>query len=708
MPEFFATAPQGTEDLLALELAQCHAQNIKSTRYGARFTGDMETAYLACLWSRIANRILLPLADFEASNAETLYAGVQTIDWQLHLRPESSLAVDFIGTNQAINNTQFGVQKVKDAIVDQLRERYGWRPGIQTQQPDVRVNVYLHGTEATLSIDLAGDSLHRRGYRGDQGQAPLKENLAAAILLRTGWPEIARNGGSLTDPMCGSGTLLIEAALIAGDIAPGLLREYYGFNGWLGHDANLWLQLRQQAQQRRTDGISKMPLLLGSDHDPRAITIARRNVQRAGLADSIRIEQQDLADCVRTPSDGNGIGLVVCNPPYGERLGNTSNLPILYRTLGSSLKRCWPGWRAAVFTGDDTLARYLGLRAHRKHVLFNGSLRCTLLHFNISASGRSAAEGVATDFANRLRKNLKHLKKWTNREDIACYRLYDADLPEYNLAIDLYGNDQRWIHVQEYEAPAGIDPHKAQLRLNAALACIPELLDVPASNIFLKQRRRQRKGEQYEKMGSGGQFHAVREGPARLYVNFSDYLDTGLFLDHRPTRAMIHELAADKRFLNLFGYTGSATVFAVLGGATKTTTVDLSRTYLDWARRNLALNDIDERSNELIQADIQEWLKNNRQRRYDLIFMDPPTYSRSKRMQGTLDIQRDHVLLIDAAMELLNSNGVLLFSTNLRRFSLNREISDRYSIDDITRQTIPPDFARNPRIHQCYRIQHSG
>lgn len=705
MPDFFATAPQGTEDLLAQELARFAARDISTTRYGASFSGGLDIAYRACLWSRIANRILMPLARIRADSVDALFAGAGTIDWQAHLGPDATLAVDFIGTNAAINNTQFGVQKVKDAIVDQIRERSGRRPSIDTTRPDVRVNVYLQGDEASISLDLAGDSLHRRGYRDGQGEAPLKENLAAAILLRAGWPEIARDGSPLVDPMCGSGTLLIEAALMAADIAPGLLREYFGFLGWAGHDADLWQRLVGEARQRQAQGLATLSPIRGSDSDPRTITSARRNCQRAGLIDHIHIEQRELTDCA---PDDEQRGLVVCNPPYGERLGKRATLPMLYRTLGLSLKRCWPGWRAAIFTGDETLARYIGLRAHRKHTLYNGALRCTLLHFDISESAPPTNAGAGTEFANRLRKNLRHLGKWTRREDIACYRLYDADLPEYNLAIDIYGNDQRWVHVQEYEPPAGIEPHKAQQRLNAALACIPELLEIPPANVFLKQRRRQRRGAQYEKLDDCGVFHIVREGPARLYVNFNDYLDTGLFLDHRPTRALIHELAAGKRFLNLFGYTGSATVFAALGGARTTTTIDLSRTYLDWTRRNLILNRFDEHHHELLQTDVMSWLASGNNRRFDLIFIDPPSFSRSKRMQGTLDVQRDHPGLIDAAMRLLEDDGVLIFSTNLRRFRIDQAISAKHSVEDISRQTIPPDFARNPHIHHCFRIRHSG
>jgi 23S rRNA (guanine2445-N2)-methyltransferase / 23S rRNA (guanine2069-N7)-methyltransferase len=307
-------------------------------------------------------------------------------------------------------------------------------------------------------------------------------------------------------------------------------------------------------------------------------------------------------------------------------------------------------------------------------------------------------------FANRLRKDLQHFGRWARRQEIFAYRLYDADLHEYNLAIDVYESDRRYVHVQEYEAPDTISPDKARQRLQHALGVIPLVLEIPREQMFFKVRKRQKGGAQYEKLDETGEFHEVREGPCRLLVNFTDYLDTGLFLDHRDTRTMLGELAGGKRFLNLFGYTGTATVHAALGGAVATTTVDMSYTYLDWARRNLELNKLLANKHELIQADLLVWLKENRQQRYGLIFLDPPTFSRSKRMEDTLDVQRDHASLIADTTALLEPGGVLIFSTNLRRFKLDRDALAGLLVEDITRKTIPKDFERDPKIHQCFRI----
>jgi 23S rRNA (guanine2445-N2)-methyltransferase / 23S rRNA (guanine2069-N7)-methyltransferase len=704
----FATAAKGIEALLAEELRGLGARDIKPARAGVAFNGSPAVAYRLCLWSRLASRVLLTLSRFPAPDPQALYEGVRAIDWDEHLTAAGTLAVDLSSVGSAITHTQFGALKVKDAIVDQFRERFGARPSVDTLRPEVRVNVYLCRDEATISIDLAGQSLHRRGYRIEQVEAPLKENLAAAILLRAGWPRLASEGAPLVDPMCGSGTLPIEAALMAGDIAPGLRRTYFGFLGWRQHDRSLWSALLDEARQRREQGVERLPPLWGYDSDAHAVGLAERNVSRAGLAGRIAMEQRALPDC-RRPL-GTVCGLVVVNPPYGQRLGEAASLPAAYRALGVALKRGFPGWRAAVFTGNPACGGHLGLRAHKVHKFYNGALRCNLLHLELHAppAAKPFADHTASGavmFGNRVRKNYKQLRRWAAREDIACYRVYDADLPEYNLAIDLYQNGECFVHVQEYEAPSTVDEHRARARLNEALAVIPEVFAVIPEHVFLKQRRRQRAGSQYERLGGHGRFHTVREGACRFLVNFTDHLDTGLFLDQRLTRTMLGELAAGRRFLNLFAYTGTATVYAAVGGALSTTTVDMSRTYLEWAQRNLALNGIGGGRHELVRADALKWLNENRRRRFGLIFIDPPSFSRSKRMTDTLDVQRDHVPLIRAAAAALEPDGALIFSTHLRRFRLDRAGLSDLAVEDMSSRTIHRDFARNPRVHKCFRIQ---
>jgi 23S rRNA (guanine2445-N2)-methyltransferase / 23S rRNA (guanine2069-N7)-methyltransferase len=311
-------------------------------------------------------------------------------------------------------------------------------------------------------------------------------------------------------------------------------------------------------------------------------------------------------------------------------------------------------------------------------------------------------------FGNRLRKNLARLEAWAKRADVACFRVYDADMPEYSFAIDLYGNDERWAYVQEYAAPATVDQDAARGRRDEVLAMLPEVLGLPAERIALRVRRRQKGGEQYEKVGEDAQFHVVREGGHRFLVNFTDYLDTGLFLDHRITRRRIGELAAGRSFLNLFAYTGAATVYAAGAGATSSTTVDMSRTYLDWAKRNLALNGLAGPQHGFVQADCLAWLEAQGAapgRRYGVIFVDPPTLSRSKRMEREFDVQRDHAGLLAMTARLLEPGGAVVFSNNFQKFKLDPAVAQAFEVEDLTRATLPEDFACNPRIHVCFLLK---
>jgi len=732
MPSYplFATTPKGMETILAEELQSIGIEKLKPTLAGVAFDGDLETAYRVCLWSRIANRVFLVLSSFEVKTQDDLYYGVKKINWFEHMRPEDSFAVSFSAKDApAINNTHFGALRVKDAVVDQMRAKFHKRPGIDTERPSIRINVYLQGEEAQLSLDLSGESLHRRGYREMNVTAPIKENLAAAMLLKSGWPAIAERRGTLIDPMCGSGTLLVEGAMIAADYAPGLLRDYFGFFGWKKHAADCWQSLRHEAELRKTAGLEKLPVIVGFDRSRQALNAALRHIDRAGLNNKIHVERRDIEEAA--PAAGWNPGLLICNPPYGERLGDDKEIPALYKTFGETLKQRFTGWKAGIIITDPELGFRLGIRSKKPLTLFNGALECKLLRMDIEESaffipkaksrderieqakeGGSSASGHgsarAEMFANRLEKNLKRLSKWARQNQVSCYRAYDADLPEYAVAVDIYRGEDVWVNVQEYEPPKSIDQSKADQRLAGVLAEIPRVLDLPPDHVFLKIRRKQKNTEQYEKQGDSGLFHVVEEGGCKLWVNFQDYLDTGLFLDHRPIRALIQQQAQGKRFLNLFAYTGSATVHAAKGGALATTTVDMSNTYLQWAKKNLALNDL-HGDHEFIQANCPEWLTQEAgrplKRQYDLIFLDPPTFSNSKKMEEIFDVQRDHVPLIRHAAALLAPGGILYFSTNFRRFKLDHEALAGLKIEDITASTIPEDFSRNPKIHYCWRIQ---
>lgn len=717
--EFFVTCPKGIEGLLLDELHTLGIDSTKETLAGVSVEGTLEQAYRTCLWSRLANRVLLVLARFPATSAEDLYRGVQAIDWADHLAVSGSLAIDFSGQLQGVDNTHFGALKVKDAIVDQLRQADGSRPSVDRKQPDLRINVHCRRGEVQLALDLSGQSLHQRGYRLQQGAAPLKENLAAAILIRAGWPELASQGAALADPMCGSGTFLVEAALIAADIAPNLQRQHWGFSGWQQHVPALWQRLVDEARGRAEQGLSRRPLWIrGYEADPRLLQPLRNNIQRAGLGEWVKVYQGELASFEPHPDQGQ-TGLVVCNPPYGERLGDTASLVYLYQKLGEVLRERCPGWQAAIFTGNPDLGKRMGIRSHKQYALFNGALPCKLLLMKLeaqsyltgkagesyaSASQESPASQArlsesAQMFANRLRKNLKTLGKWARQQGIDCYRLYDADMPEFAVAVDWYDG---WVHVQEYAAPASISEDKAQARLQDVLVALPQVLGVAPERIVLKQRQRQAGKQQYQRMDQRGQFLEVCEGQVRLLVNLTDYLDTGLFLDHRPMRLRLASEAAGKRFLNLFCYTATASVHAAVAGARSTVSVDLSKTYLDWARRNLSLNGLSD-LHRLERADVMQWLEADRGE-YDLIFIDPPTFSNSKRLDDVFDVQRDHVRLLDMAMARLAIGGVLYFSNNFRRFKLNPELEQRYQVEDISAQTVDRDFQRNPKIHRTWRL----
>lgn len=367
-----------------------------------------------------------------------------------------------------------------------------------------------------------------------------------------------------------------------------------------------------------------------------------------------------------------------------------------------------------MFTANPELGKEIGLRAVKTNNLYNGNIKCRLLHFDVTQDrflreGRGGSPGISANeeavkeaemFANRLRKNLRTFRKWAQSEGVSCYRLYDGDIPEFNLAVDIYEDH---VHVQEYEAPRRIDPGRSAARLAAALAVVEDVLKVSRDRVHLKVRRRQRGGSQYGKKSDLKTFHEVREGGHRFLVNLTDYLDTGLFLDHRITRKMIGDMAKDKDFLNLFSYTGTATVYAASGGAASTTSVDMSNTYLDWARENLQLNDLKGREHRFIRADVLQWIREEKGS-FDLIFLDPPTYSRSKKMESDFDVQRDHVpLLLDAA-RLLKPLGTLIFSTNRRGFSPDRQALAGLFVEDITEATIPKDFKRRPQVHKCYKI----
>ncbi len=712
---WFASCPKGLESLLAQELSTLGSDSTRETVAGVYFDGPVSIGYRACLWSRLANRVLMPLGRFDVEDADSLYKAVASISWGELFSADKTFAVDFSGQNREIRNTQFGAQRSKDAIVDWFRDSSGERPTVQKRDPDIRINVRLAKSRVVVALDFSGGSLHRRGYRLQSGEAPLKENLAAALLLRADWPKISQQGGALIDPMCGSATLLLEGAMMSADIAPGLTRERFGFESWKGHNKEQWRVIKHDANGRAERGrASILPEIRGYDADPVVIRRAQENIARIGLEKVVRVGVKPLAELQKPSHKPLPLGLLICNPPYGERLGEKESLRYLYRQLGEVMLREFSGWQAAVFTADADLGRATGLRSHKRYSLYNGALASSLLLFDLRdnqlrepKSDKHTGAGAtgelspgATMFANRIRKNKKRLARWVKRENIECYRLYDADMPEYSVAVDIYGDK---LHVAEYMAPKDVDVDAASRRMEEVVAALPQALGINADAISYKRRQRQRGLTQYQKEDSRGELFSVREGQARVLVNLHDYLDTGLFLDHRPLRLRIGVEANGKDFLNLFCYTGVASIHAALGGARSTTSVDLSNTYLAWLRKNLAHNGLGETGNLMVKANCVDWL-NEAQQTYDLILLDPPSFSNSKSMESSFDIQRDHLPLVRSAMAVLRPGGTLYFSNNRRGFVLDDALSSQYNCDNITRDTLPPDFQRNEKIHNCWRI----
>lgn len=709
------TCPKGLENLLVDELQMLGAKDIKMGVSYVNCEADQLLAYRICLWSRMASRVLWPITQFDMQTADQMYEQLKQIPWIEHFSDRQTFRVYFNGMTDEIRNTHFGALKVKDAICDYFRETTGNRPDI-SESPDVSIHVRLTHGQAMVSLDFAGESLHRRGYRQSQGMAPLKENLAAAILVRAGWPEMMhQEEAALIDPMCGSGTLLIEAALMAANIAPGLLRTSFAFERWKKHQAPEWREIKADAvNKKELAQESELELtLIGYDMDASVLAKAKDNARRAGVMHFIHFKQQTLQELNKEKGLPE-TGLILTNPPYGERLSDEVAIGALYAALSNKVKQYFPNWTLAIFTGNPQQAYQFKLRAHKQYQLFNGAIASTLYLYTISEKAPQAIQSQqlaptklnegAQMVCNRLQKNFKKLKPWLKQNNISCYRLYDADMPEYSVAIDIYDS---WVHIQEYAPPKSIDPEKAQNRLRDVLDAVPVALKIDREKVVLKQRKVQKGRQQYEKQDQQEQFFEVQEGDCRFYINLKDYLDSGLFLDHRPIRLDIAKLAKNKDFLNLFSYTCTASVHAAVGGARTTTSVDMSTTYLNWGRKNLTLNGLNEAYHKFIQADCISWLEKAAQEkaRFDLIFMDPPSFSNSKRMLDVLDVQRDHVNLINMAMALLRPGGQLIFSTNLRRFNLERDALKGFNIEDITSQSIPKDFERNTKIHQCFSIR---
>jgi len=708
--DFVATCPRGVEGVLADEL---RALGLAPAPRPGRvsFPGDVDAAYGACLWSRTASRVLVTLGRSEdAGDGDGLYRTVRDVPWPEVFPVDRSFAVRVVGQNAAGDDPRFLTLRTKDAIADAFRASGGRRPDVDRRRPDVRVQVHVRGRRARVALDLSGDPLHRRGDGGRRGgPAPLKENLAAAILLLADWPGRADAGSPLVDPMCGSGTFLIEAARIARDVAPGLGRLRWGFDAWRAHRPDRFAALVADAERRRSLSRDRPVVIRGYDGAPSAIERSRDNLRAAGLdeASGISVAVAALGEVGPAPDDPPG--LVVTNPPYGERLGDEASLGPLYGELGDVLRRRFLGWDAMVLVGNPALGSELGLRPRRRHPIAHGGLDARVLELSIDPDPPADAprwrqpSADAPMLANRLRKNLRRLRGWLRRSGARCYRVYDRDIPEYALTIERYEDE---AVVWEWAAPRSVPRSVAAARRRDALMVVPEALGIAADAVHFKVRSRGPGGQHYGVLSEGGRRKPVTEGPLKLLVNLEDRLDTGLFLDHRSLRDWVRrECAERKRFLNLFAYTCSATVAAAVGGARETTSVDTSGHYLAWGRDNLRLNDVPDAPHRLVQEDVRTFLSRDRET-YDLVFCAPPTYARSKdAADEPFDLVRDHPRLIRRCVARLAPGGVLVFSAPTRGFTLDLGATGAgLRVEDRTRPLTPEDFAGRDAGSRIYVI----
>ena len=702
---FIALTSIGIENLLVEELTDIGATVTKQTVGSVRFEGDTTLAQKVCLMSRFATRVLMLIEEKEGVNdKESLYKFARFQPWQEWFGPTQTFAVDFNGTNDSLKNTQFSGLVIKDAIVDYFNDLYEQRPNVDKQDANVRVVARLSRQGVAMYIDYSGPRLSERGYREGQGKAPIKEHLAAALIKRSGWLDNVQQ--PLFDPCCGAGTILIEAAGMARNEAPGLFREGFAFERLPSFRVAKYKELKAQLTAQITD--PKL-WLIGHDNDANVLSKAVENARRADLADVIKFKQSDatkLTSVAKLP------GVVISNLPYGERIGSMAELVSLHSALGTGFKKHFNNWKLALLGMDESLFKLLKLVKLKRYKFKNGPLDVVLNLYQLDDKqvSQSSEDKPALNFegsmsfANRVKKNKQGLKNWLKQNDIQAYRVYDADIPEYNVAVDVYGDS---AVIFEYAAPKEIDDVTAHKRLQDVITLTAQQLNIVPGNIAVKVRKKQKGEEQYTPMAKQNRTQVVEEFGAKFKVNLLDYLDTGLFLDHRLARRYIQENAKAKRFLNLFAYTGTASVHAALGGAKAITTVDLSKTYLKWGQDNFELNNISNTRYRFEQADCLKWLEHATSQ-YDLIFLDPPTFSNSKRMKDAFDVQNDHIKLLTWVKKILSPSGTLIFSNNMRGFTMDEVglIGLGLKAVNISDKTISPDFKRNKKIHNSWLITH--
>ncbi|MCA9246702.1 MAG: bifunctional 23S rRNA (guanine(2069)-N(7))-methyltransferase RlmK/23S rRNA (guanine(2445)-N(2))-methyltransferase RlmL [Planctomycetales bacterium] len=731
--EYIVACAVGVESLVAHELRSLGYGELCVENGRVRLQEGLSALCRMNLWLRTADRVQIALGRFSANDFGELFDRTYELPWDAWIQADMAFPVAGRSHGSQLSSVPACQKIVKKAIVEKLLKAHA-ASSLPETGAKVQVEVILKNDEATLVIDTTGPSLHKRGYRTRNGPAPLKETLAAALVQLSFWkPE-----RPLLDPFCGSGTIPIEAAMIARRMAPGLRRSFAA-ESWPAVPPQWWNAARDEARQLEQPDLEQR--VLGTDIDPGVLRQARRHAQNAGVFESVHFEPKAFVDL----SSQRKYGCLIANPPYGERLSSERETVELYRTMPLVLRRL-PSWSHYILTSHPQFERIVGQPANRRRKLYNGRIACTYFQFHgpkpgelanvdeVANAPKASSELLGTEFTpathspcsgspaparpvfggltakareqaelfrNRLTKRARHLRRWPTKFGVTCYRLYERDIPEIPLIVDRYDDD---LHLAEFDRPHERTPaeHADWLELMVATAC--DVLELPRDRAFLKLRARQRGLSQYEKTADQNAVRVVQEGGLRFEVNLSDYLDTGLFLDHRQTRAMFREESDGKRVLNLFGYTGAFSVYAAAGGAIATTTVDLSPVYLAWAARNMNLNEFHSPSHCRIRSDAMEFLNESpREQVFDLAIVDPPTYSNSKRTDEDWDLQMRHEAMFARLTERMTPGGVIYFSHHSRRFKLADQLPGIASVREISRQTVPEDF-RNLRIHRCWRM----
>jgi 23S rRNA (guanine2445-N2)-methyltransferase / 23S rRNA (guanine2069-N7)-methyltransferase len=722
---FFATCATNQQDILEHEIKSLGVEEAIVTAGGVEFEATLEQAYKFCLYTRVSSKLMLNLyEDDDIRDADELYESAVQIPWEEWITPETTFSISqtVIGCRW-LKNGHFAAVRLKDAIVDRIREKFdGERPNVDKDNADVSFHIHVKGNMVSYLVDFSGKSLHKRGYRKAFIDAAMRETLAATVLKRSEYRRILESEEeieefpTLLDPFCGAGTILIEAALWASKVAPGLIDvDRFAFYKLPLHDEEVWNTVLNKAIEEEEQGASKNFKFYGWDINPESIKVAQINAKAAGVADKIEFSVKDFTQITKedVPSAN---GYIVTDPPYGVRLENFG-IDQLYESIGKQLNSLFGGWNVSVICGEQELLSFINMKPNRTNRVNNGGIDCQIAHYYVFSDeereemARKAIEKKAERLAaplspgaqmayNRLIKNLSELKPKMEADGVTNYRIYDADMPEYSAAIDIYNG--QFINLQEYAAPSSIPEEDAQRRLEELIYATERATGIDIDNIFVKSRTPQKGANQYNKIANKNRFYIIKENGSKYLANFQDYLDTGIFLDHRPIRKKIGEMSQDKRFLNLFCYTGTATVQAAQGGALSTVSVDASTTYLDWAQSNMELNGFKGMNHFYYKDDCMNFLYNTYDK-YDLIFCDPPTFSNGK-SRNSFDVDKDHKRLIHLCMRHLDEGGVLIFSNNFRKFQLDDYIYQDYDVKNITPDTIAEDFKRDQKIHQCYII----